>query len=104
MADGDGLLEEIGKPLGGGRRITREGEGFGWDFAAVPRNGKGDGGEVRCESRADQVNGRSALAVHPLARAGTTAGLTSAPTPPEWTATRSAGRPLPSRRNFSPRR
>src|SRR5258708_4356154 len=67
MAHGDGLLEELGKPLRGCCRVTREGKCGGLDFALVAGNRERDGAEVRCEDRADQVDCRGALAIHPLA-------------------------------------
>ncbi len=67
MAHGDGLIEELGKPLRGGCRVTREGKCGGWDFAPVTRNRKRGGAEIRRESCADQVDCRGALAIHPLA-------------------------------------
>src|SRR5260370_38455981 len=70
IADGDRLLEELGKPLGGGCRVAWEGKCSGWNFAAGTRRRKPYGVDVRRESRADQVGGGGTLAVHPLTVSG----------------------------------
>src|SRR5437879_5887324 len=67
MAHGDGQLEEVGKPFGCRCCVTREGKCGGWNLALVAGNRKRDGAEVWRESRADQVDCRGALAIHPLA-------------------------------------
>src|SRR6266436_883676 len=67
MTHGYGLLEIVGKPLRSGCRVAREGKCLRRDFAFVARNGKCDRAQVGRVSSANQVNSRSALAVHPLA-------------------------------------
>ena len=56
--------------MGGRRGIARESECFGRDFPAVAWNRERDGANAWRERRANQVDGRSTLAVHPLAIGG----------------------------------
>jgi len=66
VTDGDGLLEKAGKPLGGRCGIAGEGECLSGNCPAISGNRQGDGADVWRECRANQVNRRGALAVHPL--------------------------------------
>src|SRR6266481_4490852 len=70
VADGDGLLEEAGKPSGCGSHIAWEGKCFSGDFAAITWNRECDRTSVRRIRSADQVYGCGALAVYPLAIRG----------------------------------
>src|SRR6266566_679107 len=66
IAHGDRLVEKSAKPLRCVHRAAGELESFRGSAAAVGY-GKGNGAEVRCVSRPNQVNGSGALPVHPLA-------------------------------------
>ena len=67
MANDDLLLEEYTEPFGGVFVGLGEGESARRDTAAITGNGKSDGAEVRGIAGANEMDGGSALAVHPLA-------------------------------------
>src|SRR5208283_3519071 len=67
IAHQDLLLEIHAEPFGGVIVAFGEREGVHWNSAAVARNGKRDAAQIGSESRANQMNHGSALAIDPAA-------------------------------------
>ena len=70
MANDDLLLEDDAEPFGGVFVGLGEDESARGDTAAITGNGKSDGAKVRGVVGANEMDGGSALAIHPLAVGG----------------------------------